>query len=171
MTTGNTLSAGSSIHTMLLSAVDGPIGELARCGDNRPILIFPVEDLDAILDGTYQYRKGLEADLLDGRYFHELLPAIGWWVEVTQALSIGRFESNESVFDRRKDKIIELLNDALSSYAAALAEGNYFCDNEPKGAPASIKFIKRYRLYTRAVCELAKEILPYVDLDWLFQQA
>jgi hypothetical protein len=38
-------------------------------------------------------------------------------------------------------------------------------------APMSVQFLKRYRLYARAVCEVAQKCWPEHDLDWLFQQA
>ncbi|WP_158792449.1 hypothetical protein [Granulicella sp. L60] len=160
-----------SLQAMPLEDSFGTLEAINRCRVNRPTLTISVEDLDAIYEGRYKYARGLEEDLLDGRYFNEMLPAVGWWVEVTQALSRARFADNDTVFDRRKNLLLKLLDDVLSTYAAALAEGNSFCDTQPEGSPASIKFMRTYRMFTRAVCALAREIFPNVDLHWLLKQA
>ena len=176
MTTGNTFSAFSSqnpsIQSMLISATPTGIKELADCGKSRPTFHLPLDVLDKIVEGKAN-TKELEEEFSYGYYMHEILPSLVWWINVSQALSLRRFDGPshiQPVFDKHKDKLIKVLNDALSQYALALAETNEYRGVHPEGAPASIELIKRYRLYTRAVCAVAQKVWPAVDLDWLLKQ-
>ncbi len=68
--------------------------------------------------------------------------------------------------------MLSLLNDTLSSYTAALAKTMHYSDvPHEEGFPANFELLKRYRLYTRYLCELARELWPKVKLGWLYQQA
>jgi hypothetical protein len=170
---------------MLRSAVPYFIAKLLEYSNNPPSLCFSVDTLDGIVAGksdTKSVEEGFKNDYyLDGRgfkgaqYLVEILPSLGWWVKVTMALSYSGYAQDlldfEPVFEREKTKLLELLSDVLSSFAAALAENTSFSNSSSKLAPASIELLKRYRLYTRAVCDVAEEAWPIVDLDWLLKQA
>lgn len=166
-------SLDPSIQAMLISATPRVITELADCGNYRPTLCLPVDLLDEIIEGKAD-TKSLEDDFLSGCYLHEILPSLDWWMDISNTISHGRFDRStnvQTVFDKHKDRLIELLNDALCQYTSALAESNNFRDRDSDEAPASIELLKRYRLYTRAVCAFAKEVWPEVEFGWLLKQA
>jgi hypothetical protein len=176
MATGNTISAFSSHHSkeslaMIVNAAPKGIAALAQCRDNLPHFILTIDELDEIVEG--KNTDDLQASFACGGYLTDVLPALDWWIQCTKALSLGTstdWIDFHPVFEREKSKLTELLNDALSSYAAALAEGSYYSDNKC-AAPAGFELLKRYRLYTRHVYAVARQIWPDVNLDWLLKQA
>jgi len=172
-TTGIPSFPKSTPNAMLLDAAPQGIQDLARCSEDPPRLVFPVSYLDEVIEGKADVVEQLEKDMADGYYLHSILPAIEWWIGVTNALALGRGKRwvvENPRFEKRKSKLLQLLNDALSSYAAALAEGIYFSESLER-SPAGVELLKRYRLYTRAVCATAQKIWPDVDLGWLLKQA
>jgi hypothetical protein len=180
MATRNTISAltlqDPSIISMLLSTAPPAIKKLVECGECVPTLGFPLEELDEIVDNP-------ENDPDSGGYkfvtcASSVLTAIGWWTDVMTAITFGGYDSDDIDFQpaflQRKSELMGLLNDALSCYASALAEDCYF---ETPGSArkstkntATVELLRRYRIYTRAVCSVAKDAWPEGDLDWLFKQ-
>jgi hypothetical protein len=57
-----------------------------------PSLTIPVEDLDKIVDGTYENLKNLESDIVFEQYLRAYLPALDWWIDVTRALAFRQFD-------------------------------------------------------------------------------
>lgn len=175
-------SQESSGHTMLLSAAPAGIRHLAECYDSRPSLPIQVEDLDKIFDGKYENLKGLEGDIVFKQYLREYFPALEWWIKVTRALAYRQFDDGSGSpgdlnwpFEEEKNNLLKLLNAALSLYAPSLEEDMNlyhleFSSVEYGCAPTSVEFLKRYRLYTRAVCAVAQKCWPDHDLGWLLQQ-
>ena len=74
----------------------------------------------------------------------------------------------------RREKLLGLRSEVLNAYLATFREGYLFgaCADGSviREAPASIELLKRYRLFTRGVCEAAKEVWPNVNLQALFDQ-
>lgn len=174
MTTGNTtLSAGSSTQTMLLSATPMGIKLLAELSEHPEIFPFSGPELDDMLED--EDTEVLEGSISDGCYIPSFLSAIEWWIDVSKAIAIGRGELLPDLynpeFKEHRAKLIFLLNDTLSSYAAALAEQAEFSDESWSWAPASIELLKRYRRYTQYVCSFAQEMWPSVNFGWLLDRA
>jgi hypothetical protein len=179
MATGNTtISAFSSHHSheslaMIVNAAPAGITALAERRDDLPHFILTIDELDEIVEG--KNADAMESSFPGGSYLLDVLPALDWWVECTKALSLGKstdWIDFHPVFEREKSKLIELLNDALSSYAAALAEASFYSDTKfGQAAPAGLELLRKYRLYTRHVCAVAREMWPDVNLDWLLKQA
>jgi hypothetical protein len=176
MATGNTLSALSSqnpsIQSMILSVIPEGIQRLADCAADAPHRYFTVAELELIVKG--EDTKDLESSLADGIYMQGILPAIEWWIQVADCLLCGtgiksKFADEE--FEEQRTKLLSLLNDVLSSYSAALAEGTWYSLHNADRVPAGVELLKRYRLYTRYVCAFAREIWPNLNLEWLLKQA
>jgi hypothetical protein len=162
----------ASSQTMLLSALPEGLRSLVESKENPPHLRFTVDELDKIVEG--KQGEEMESSFADGFYLSYVLPALNWWIDVSESIALGRSMGGitcEPEFEGQRAKLIVLLNDALSNYAAALAEGPYFTDSISALAPAGMEFLKRYRLYTRAVCDFGQEVWPEVDLGWLSKQA
>jgi hypothetical protein len=175
MFTGNTISArlskDSSPQTMILSAVPEGLQRLAECGERLPHICFTVEELDAIVES--KDTEDLESSCADGIYLQSMLPAIKWWLDVAQDMAGGNGMKHDfwtPVYEDQKHNLLALLNDVLSSYAAAFAEARLSFSALPK-IPAGMEMLKRYRLFTRYVCDFAKEVWPEVELGWLLKQA
>jgi hypothetical protein len=160
-------------HSLLFSAAPVAIQGLVICSENPPRLVFPADYLDELVAGELN-TEGLEADFIDGCYFDQILPSLDWWIDIMKALSCGGDDPNDidfqPVFEKKKANLLKLLKRVLSAYAEALAEDSYFSGSNSKRAPASIELIKRYRLFTRAVCALAQELWPQADFGWLLRQ-
>jgi hypothetical protein len=178
MANGNTFSALSSqnpaIQSMILSAVPEGLQRLAACGKNLPRVCFTLDELDAIVEGNNT--EDLESSCGDGFYLHSILSAINWWTNVAQDIAGGNGMEAKFVvpeYEGQKRTVIALLNDVLSSYAAAFAESPYYCSDDVSSGrvPAGMELMKRYRLFTRYVCAFAKEVWPDVNLEWLLKQA
>jgi hypothetical protein len=158
---------------MLLSAVPYGLKTLAELSEDTPIFCFSASGLDEMLLEDENI-EGLENDISDGLYFGNILPAIQWWIDVSKALTIGRGDALDLYkpeFKEHRANLITLVNDALSAYAAALAEAAEFSDKSSCRAPASIELLKRYRLFTWYVRSFAREVWPGVDLGWLENRA
>lgn len=143
------------------------------CYENPPLVAFPVDMLDAILDGK-EDTATIEAGFVAGCYLHSILPALDWWIDISKAFSLGSHTGSaghDRRFEKNKAKLLKLLNDALCSYTAALSETGDFSEPLSLRTPAALELLKRYRLYTRAVCATAQKIWPNVDLGWLLKQA
>jgi hypothetical protein len=178
MTTGITLSAFSSknpsIQSMILSAVPEGLQRLAECGERLPRvlpMLLTIDELDAIVEG--KNTEDLESSIADGLYLQNVLPAINWWLDVAQDMSGGNGMKHtlwSTAHENQKRNLIALLNDVLSSYAAAFAEAGLSFSASPR-IPAGMEMLKRYRLFTRYVCAFAKEVWPEVELGWLLKQA
>jgi hypothetical protein len=175
MATGNTLSAFSSqnlsIQSMILSAVPEGLQCLAECAGRLPHMTFTVDELDAIVEG--KDTEDLESSCADGCYLGAVLPAIDWWLDVAQDIASGNGMKQDHctpAYEEQKHNLLALLNEVLSSYAAAFAEaGLSFTDS--LRIPAGMEMLRRYRLFTRYVCAFAKEVWPEVELGWLLKQA
>jgi hypothetical protein len=108
-----------------------------------------------------------------------VLPAIDWWTGALKAMSNAGYDEDdiryEPALERQKSKLLGLLNDALCCYASAVAEDSHFSNPDSdilcREKPATVELLRRYRIYTRAVCALAKEAWPKADLDWLYKLA
>jgi hypothetical protein len=160
-------------HSLLFSTAPAAIQGLVICSENPPHLVLPVEELDALIMGKTNTEE-LESAIASGCYMDQILPSIDWWIEIMKALSCGGSDPDDvefqPAFEKRKAKLLELLNATLAGYAAALAEDSYFSGRDSTRAPAAIELLKLYRLYTSAVCSLACEIYPQADLQWLLKQ-
>lgn len=161
--------------TMPPSAVPEGLRLLAWCCENRPSdSFFSVDDLDAIAENE---NTDIDGEGPDGASIHSALGYINWWLRVAEALTFGRSTKGliaDPAFDEQRAKVLSLLNDTLSSYAAALAENLYYAGAETYQTatyPAHLELFRRYRLYTRHVCGFAREVWPDVELDWLHGQA
>jgi hypothetical protein len=175
MATENTISAFSSqnpsIQSMILSAVPEGLQRLAECGERLPHICFTVDELDAIVEG--KDTEKLESSCADGIYLQDMLPAINWWLDVAQDIAGGNGMKHDfwmPAHEDQKHNLLALLNDLLSSYAAAFAEAGLSFSASPR-IPAGMEMLKRYRLFTRYVCAFAKEVWPEVELGWLLKQA
>lgn len=156
----------STPHTMLTSSASEGLEYLADCGRSSKGVPFSIFELDDIVEG-----KNLEKyteEIEESCYLNFVMDSLQWWIEVSKAINYGRENDNDP-----KDygaKRIRLLNDALSSYAAAFAESYYHSSGSDCG-PAGLELLKRYRLYTICVCEYADERWPDVDLGWLWTRS
>jgi hypothetical protein len=160
-------------HSLLFSAAPAAIQGLVVCSENPPHLVFPVDHLDELVAGESN-TESLEAGFVDGRYFDQILPSLEWWIDIMRALSWGGNDPNDidiqPAFEKQKANLLKLLKRVLSGYAEALAEDSYFSGSDSRRAPASIELVKRYRLFTRAVCAVAQDLWPQADLGWLLRQ-
>jgi hypothetical protein len=129
---------------------------------------FTLKQLDEIVAGNYGEVKMAEYAIED-QWLLDALSGLNWWVEVATYLVIHQNPVPE------RAKPLPLLNEALSSYTAALAERHYTERNsDTKGCPpqpATMEFMKRYRLYTLSICATARRLCPKADLSWLLKQA
>lgn len=163
------LNRDASVDAMIMSAAPEGIRQLAEFAEDLKHFGFSVAELDEIAD-----EKNTEAHLksvADGVYLCSLLPSIDWWVGISTCLSFGRSAAGiygDPAFKKQRDRLLPLLNDTLTSYAPALAVTQRYSDSD--GGAASLELLKRYRLFTRAVCEFARDVWPDVKLDWLYQQ-
>jgi hypothetical protein len=176
MSTGSTISAFSSqnpsIQAMISSVVPEGIQRLADCAAAGPHPYFTVAELELIVQG--EDTKDLESSLADGIYMQEILSAIEWWISVADCLLCGtgiKSKFADAEFEEQRTKLLSLLNDVLSSYSAALAEGTFYSRHNSLRVPAGVELLKRYRLYTRYVCAFARETWPDVNFEWLLKQA
>jgi hypothetical protein len=173
MATGNTFSAFSSqdsIQSMLLSVVPPGLQRLAVHRESLPYTFLTINELDEIVEG--KDTEDLEHSIADGIYLKNVLPAIDWWTDVALDVAGGNGMEDEyytPAYDAQKNGLLALLNDALSSYTAALTETALHRDSER--IPAGMELLKRYRLFTRYVCAFAQEVWPNVDMGWLLKQA
>jgi hypothetical protein len=174
MATGSTLSAfssqDSSIQSMLLSVVPPGLQQLALCRGRLPYNCLTIDELDAIVEG--KDTGDLESSIADGIYLTHVLPAIDWWIDVALDVAGGNgmeYEFCIPAYDVQKRNLLTLLNDALSSYSAALAEVAFHCNSER--IPAGMELLRRYRMLTQYVCSFAQEVWPNVDMGWLLKQA
>jgi hypothetical protein len=170
----SSFSANSFQESSFLSMLVSPT-TLAECFENRPTLTIPVEHLDEIVAGTYDNVQELEAGFAEGHYLHAFLPALEWWIDVSKALTVANVINlvNEEPFaaETKQDPgLVKLLNDALSIYAAALGEAPEFSGAYYRPMPATMEFLRRYRMYTRAVCAFAQQVWPNMDLGRLLEQ-
>jgi hypothetical protein len=171
-TVSATISAGSSTQTMLLSAVPQGLQQLAECGEDLPHIRFTLDELDVIVEG--KQTESLEPLFEDGTYLRQVLPALDWWIWVADSLNLGRSMNGafaEAEFEEQRAKLLFLLDDVLSSYTAALAEGPIYSGCRSSSYSAGLELLKRYRQFTRYVCAYAREMWPGVELGWLLKQA
>jgi hypothetical protein len=162
----------SSGRVMLMSAAAECLTLLTWHREHRPENTFcSVDDLDEILNG-HNRDKHMEylADNLP------IFPYINWWVDVFEALSVGRSTEGGShanpAFNQQRDKLFALLNDVVSMYTAALCESLYYSGvHRPDTYPSQLELLQRYRRFTLHVCHIAQEMWPDVDLEWLLRQA
>jgi hypothetical protein len=136
---------------------------IAEFASDLPHVHFTGEQLDLIVSGTQS--EETETPFADGYYLSYVLPALNWWIELAEALSTFQKRGAE------RARLLPLLNDVLSSYTNAVAEGICYSTHLTGRAPASMELVKRYRLYTRSVCALAQQICSEADLGWLLKQA
>jgi hypothetical protein len=158
---------------MLISFAPVALRDIVKSLDTAPTSHFSVMRLDEIADGKLD--ESIEHDFTFGFYKGSMLSNLDWWVEVMKTLAWGGYDEEDAdfnePFEQKKENLIELLNDALSSFTASLAEDFRFttADNR-RSSPATVEFLKRYRLYTRAVCAVAQESWPNADLGRLLMQ-
>jgi hypothetical protein len=107
----------------------------------------------------------LAANPIDDEWLSDILPALNWWIDVAGILSTFQNLRTE------RGETLPLLNEALSSYTAALAEVAFHGAGPRRSYPASMELMKRSRPYTRSVCALAQRLCPEADLGWLWKQA
>jgi hypothetical protein len=177
MAIGNTISAlnlqNPSIISTLLSTAPLGIKGLVECHERAPRFAFSLEDVDQLVDNP-EKNPDLEGWRF-GACTQFVLPAIDWWTDVLKAMSNGGYDEEnigyQPALERQKPKLLELLNDALCCYASAVAEDGHFCADSDtfEKKPATVELLRRYRIYTRAVCAVAKEAWPMADLDWLYK--
>jgi len=136
---------------------------LSEFASDLPHVRFTGEQLDLIVSGEQD--EEMESSFADGYYLSYVLPALNWWIELAETLSTFQKRGTE------RTKLVPLLNDVLSSYTNAVAEGPCYSTAQTRRVPASMELLKRYRLYTRSVCALAQQICPGADLSWLVGQA
>jgi hypothetical protein len=145
-----------------------PTGPFLEFKEDLPPRSFTVKQLDEIVAGDYSEVK-MAYSAIEDHWLLDALSGLNWWVEVATYLVIHQNPVPE------RAKPLPLLNEALSSYTAALAEGHYTERNsETKGCPphpATMEFMKRYRLYTVSICATAQRLCPDADLEWLLNQA
>jgi hypothetical protein len=102
---------------------------LAEWGEDQTQLHYvSIDELDEFVEGINTPEHTDEV-LLDGIYLQGVLPAVDWWIDVADALLLGRNKVGtwgEPEFNEQQAKLIALLNDVLSGYAAALAESPYY---------------------------------------------
>lgn len=164
--TSSTCTHESPALTMLRSAVPEGVRLLASCYENLPTpLGCPVETLDTF-ETTVERRAGQFACRIG---ITGILPCLNWWIQVAEALA-----THDPAFEKQRVGIIPLLNDVLSSYAAAFAEteryaGADYSESEP--CTAHLELFRRYRIFTKYLCYFADELWPDVELDWLHEQA
>ena len=171
-TVSTIFSACSSTQAMLLSAVPQGLKRLAECGEDLPHICFTLDELDIIVEG--EHTENLEPLFEDGTYLRQVLPALDWWIWVTDSLNQGRSMNGafaEAEFEEQRAKLLFLLDDVLSSYTAALAEGPIYSACHTNGHSAGLELMKRYRIYTRYVCAFAQDVWPAVDLGWLLNHS
>jgi hypothetical protein len=163
------LNRAESVDAMITSAAPEGIKRLVDYAGDLNVFGFSVAELDEIADG-----KNTEVHLEsvgDGVYLFSLLPSIDWWAGISTCLSLGRSTAGiygDPACEEHRKRILPLLNDVLTSYAPALAVTQLYSDSY--GGAASMELLKRYRIFTRAVCDFAHDVWPDVDLDWLYQQ-
>jgi hypothetical protein len=166
-------SEESTIQTMLLSAAPEGLKRLAEIGkDPAPRFHFSILELADIAYGrnieTHEERLG------DGTYLIDLLPCLAWWGDVTRALALGNSDEGEYGdtrfgFEEKRAVHLKLLNDVLSSYAAALAESPYYAGYGSSSRPAGLELMRRYREYVCEIGGFALEVWPGVDFGWLYR--
>jgi hypothetical protein len=158
-----------SVHTMLMSAAPEGIECLAELAEDIPDLGVPLVDLDEIADG-----KNIDTHLKgygSGISLRSFLSSIEWWENVSECIILGR--SREELYDdlaflEQQKKIVVSLHGALASYMSARSAPH--SDLELEEDIAYIEALKHYRLFTRAVCDLARQLWPVMNLDWLYRQ-
>jgi hypothetical protein len=158
----------SAVRAMLLSAIPLGVELLSRCEKISGPLYYwwSRNDLNEISEGKNlnKYSEMLE----EGTYLESVLPAVQWWIHVMSALNWGM----DSVvlyplYEKQRKTIMTLLNDVLSGYSAALSESGEFSGWKSMERPAAVELIRRYQLYINGICNLARDLWPAVDLDWL----
>jgi len=137
---------------------------LNEFAEDSPEVHFSAAQLDSIVSDGYNEEE-IREKFIEDRWLSDLLPALNWWIDVASILSTFQEIRNE------RGETLPLLNEALSSYTAALAEGAIYGAGPGRSYPASMELLKRYRLYTRSVCALAQQICPGADLSWFVGQA
>jgi len=144
---------------------------LAESEDNAPgSYYFSSAELDEIVAG-----KNTEEHLVhvgDTSYLSGLLPRLNWWIGISSDLSVGRSVAGvfgDPMFERQRDALLPLLQEVLSCYPAAVAAAQRFSGLD--GGIACLELLKRYRIFTRAVCDFAREVWPDVNLEWIIAQA
>jgi hypothetical protein len=163
------LTRAVSVDAMITSTAPEGIRRLVDYSEDLHGFGFSVAELDEIVDG-----KNTAAHLEsvgDGVYLFSLLPSIDWWAGISTCLSLGRSTAGnygDPAFEEHRKRILPLLNDLLTSYAPALAAT--MCYSGSYGGAVSLELLKRYRIFTRAVCDFARDVWPGVNLEWLYQQ-
>jgi hypothetical protein len=159
---------------MLMSAAAECLRLLTWHREHRPEDTFcSVADLDEILKGENS-EKHMEF-LADDLPIRSIFAYINWWVDVSEALIVGRSTEGshaDPTFNKQRAKLFALLNDVLSVYAAALSETLYYSGVDRSDTyPSQLELFRRYRLYTLHICDIAQKMWPDVDLEWLLRQA
>ena len=170
MQDGTNLNVEESVHAMLMSSAPEDIQSLVEFAEDMNNFGFSVAELDEIADGkntAVNLKKVKEAVCL-----LELLPSIDWWVGLSICPSSGRRArgiDGDPALRELWERLLPLLNDVLANYAPALASMRIYSGHGDDGA-AHIELLRRYRIYTRAVCDFARYAWPNVNLDWLYQR-
>lgn len=156
---------------MLLRCTPEGVQRLAWSLEHLPnhLTGFSVEELDEIAAGENTEQHLVNVG--DGTYLDGVLPCLNWWIGVAEGLTFGRSIEGtwaDPTFEGQRKKLLTLLNDTLSSYAAALAVTLHYSKYSP--SESGLELLKRYRIYTRAVCDFAREVWPEVNLEWLYTQ-
>jgi hypothetical protein len=161
-----------AVYDMLKSAAPEDIQSLAEYAEDFNPFGFSVAELDEIADGK---NTAVHLENVKSRVFLlDILRSIDWWVGISTCPPHGRSVrgiDGDPAFEEQWEQLLHLLNDVFASYTPALdAMQRYSRSGVAASAAADIELLRRYRIYTRAVCDFARDVWPHVDLGWLYQR-
>jgi hypothetical protein len=167
-----TMNVEESVHAMLMHAAPEGIRSLAKFAEDLNDFGFSVAELDEIADGK---NTAVHLENVKCRVFLlDILRSIDWWVGISTCPSHGRsvrWVDGDPALKEQWEQLLHLLNDVFASYTPALdAMQRYSRSGVAASAAADIELLRRYRIYTRAVCDFVRDAWPNVKLDWIYQQ-
>jgi hypothetical protein len=121
------------------------------------MLIVDMDLLDAVEGGCDDFTVGSQT--VGTTFQDEVWPLIGWWARLQDGLFCDI--TGEKSVDEWTRPAVTAMGDFLSTVAVGVTA--WYVDMET--AEGLIKeMLRRYRIWTRTVCALVKEVWP--DIDW-----
>ncbi|HTV54037.1 MAG TPA: hypothetical protein VMI06_03900 [Terriglobia bacterium] len=136
-----------------------------------------LQELDLIADyvppaaGRWRLESIPDTIYLDdaGTCICNVLPSLDWWRQVAACLAqVGQDDdlNPSATLKPCRQKLLSLLDDTLRAYVSAESQGPSY---EYSDGDATLELLRRYRLYTRYIVELAQRTWPLANLDPLYQ--
>jgi hypothetical protein len=98
--------------------------------------------------------------------FDDFLPALNWWITLSDLPFAGR---DLPALSHYREALNELEADVLMAYGPAHQEARIFWDAETQ--TARFDLLKKYRLYTMYVMTLILEVWPGLILERAFKES